>query len=65
MRISNRFAVAYIIQIVIQSVTSELFLKDGSATVDSCGKKSSKLCFLGVLSTNKPIYHYCCAISIS
>ena len=45
MRISNRFAVAYIIQIVIQSVTRELFLKDVSATVDSFGKKSSKLGF--------------------
>ena len=31
---------------------------------DSCGKKSSELCFLDILSTNEHFYHYSCVIII-
>ena len=35
------------------------------ATVNSCGKRSSELCVLVILSTNKHFYHYYCVIFTS
>ena len=33
--------------------------------IDSCGKSSSELCFLDILSTDKNFSDYFCVISIS
>ena len=54
---------------ISNSFVIELFLecckyRSRDYKFDSCGKKSSELCFLDILSTNEHFYHYSCVIII-
>ena len=63
MQNSNCYLNLQIKQPKVQGVARGLCSKVGRATVDSCGKKSSEVCFFDIPSANKYFSH-CCAISM-
>ena len=64
MHTSNRFVIVCNIRIVIRMLKK--YIDHSITSLIPVGRsRSSELCFLDILSTNKHFYHYFCVISIS